>query len=862
MNSTEWVSTLTPLLESIQERQSALQSRLDDGSYKGPKQIEALESEIRAVSDKGEPLANALKLAESNWVVKKEAQRQPRKIGCITNFDISPNHSLTVWVSWLNFSVDGEQHSIPLPEQPSTLITATPTLILQGLENLINQALIAQDEMSVEMEGISERAKKTEAKERREHLSQMILVTKSAKFQYIALADKICRDASTQLSVEIDKVSSAEIKLGQFSRAKFVYDKDKVAVSNSLPIDFSIPSGLFAKRKEKDQIVEIKGQSEEPGKVQTSKGLMDIKELIILPGYEPPIEPYPYPWEFEVGIATIYGEQAIQVKVDSDISATCRGLISMTGFRSMHPPLREDISTPEKAKLVYQKVAQQMYEELPFDTNGEPLLDGDTVIVMRGAHKGHVGSLRGNFYEGKLQFKDKEQLGSFAPGRLKLVKRHKTEYPMINTASSASTEASSDDGKLPEKVKRYNQYRAKHPENTIVAVLVGDFYETYYEDSVRLSQATEILRTTLPNIDGSARIPVSGLPVHAKERYRAMVEKAGLFLWLEGQEEEPNASTEATALTNTAATGLDKEDFEYPSIEVQEEARAIRDSVCKRTRASILSDYENGAELCRLRDEVLPPKKYGKWLKSKEWPYAVRTSNDFLFVYEGVLSHQLTLDQLNSVVCYPTDLRVLFAPRNHEAATEVVAMIKKGETVTSAIIKAVIDKYTPKDEYAVFQTGCYSCKNYELRKNWRFCGLHDARLHKLEEAEDLNAELGCPQREAIQVIDVVAQGEEQDGDNDSKATEMLEGTDEAEELEELEEENQEEANVAHVKLKLPSFLKAKIQELAEGEGEELEEYAVRLLSQSLQSNIKLEKMQAEVNNLKRTNADLVSSGVN
>jgi DNA mismatch repair protein MutS len=86
-------------------------------------------------------------------------------------------------------------------------------------------------------------------------------------------------------------------------------------------------------------------------------------------------------------------------------------------------------------------------------------------------------------------------------------------------------------------LKQYRDLKARH-QNSILFFRLGDFYEMFYEDA-RIS--SPILNVVLTSRDSgkTGRIPMCGIPYHAKDTYIAKLIKAGLKVAICEQVEDP-----------------------------------------------------------------------------------------------------------------------------------------------------------------------------------------------------------------------------------------------------------------------------------------------------------------------------------
>ncbi|WP_320675925.1 DNA mismatch repair protein MutS [Prochlorococcus sp. MIT 1300] len=92
-------------------------------------------------------------------------------------------------------------------------------------------------------------------------------------------------------------------------------------------------------------------------------------------------------------------------------------------------------------------------------------------------------------------------------------------------------------------LRHYVELKGQHPER-ILLYRLGDFFECFFEDAIKISQLLEI---TLTGKDGGktiGRIPMAGIPHHATERYCSEIIKKGLSVALCDQlENKPSKGT-------------------------------------------------------------------------------------------------------------------------------------------------------------------------------------------------------------------------------------------------------------------------------------------------------------------------------
>lgn len=104
---------------------------------------------------------------------------------------------------------------------------------------------------------------------------------------------------------------------------------------------------------------------------------------------------------------------------------------------------------------------------------------------------------------------------------------------MAKTRSKSATKKKSGETPL---MKQYNAIKAKHP-GTILLFRVGDFYETFGEDAVLVSQILGIVQTFRNN--GPGKIELAGFPHHSLDTYLPKLVRAGRRVAVCDQLEDP-----------------------------------------------------------------------------------------------------------------------------------------------------------------------------------------------------------------------------------------------------------------------------------------------------------------------------------
>ncbi len=96
---------------------------------------------------------------------------------------------------------------------------------------------------------------------------------------------------------------------------------------------------------------------------------------------------------------------------------------------------------------------------------------------------------------------------------------------------------------------QYHELKQQH-EDGILFFQVGDFYETFYDDAIEVSN---ILNITLTSRDKKNPVPLAGVPIHAADAYVAKLLKAGKKVVICDQVQD---SSEAKGLVKRAVTDV------------------------------------------------------------------------------------------------------------------------------------------------------------------------------------------------------------------------------------------------------------------------------------------------------------------
>ncbi|MFM8974173.1 MAG: DNA mismatch repair protein MutS, partial [Vulcanococcus sp.] len=88
-----------------------------------------------------------------------------------------------------------------------------------------------------------------------------------------------------------------------------------------------------------------------------------------------------------------------------------------------------------------------------------------------------------------------------------------------------------DPQQLTPMLRHYVELKAAHPERVLLYRL-GDFFECFFEDAIRLSRLLELTLTGKDAGKSIGRVPMAGIPHHAAERYCAELVSRGLSVAL------------------------------------------------------------------------------------------------------------------------------------------------------------------------------------------------------------------------------------------------------------------------------------------------------------------------------------------
>ena len=87
-------------------------------------------------------------------------------------------------------------------------------------------------------------------------------------------------------------------------------------------------------------------------------------------------------------------------------------------------------------------------------------------------------------------------------------------------------------------MRHYAEVKDAHP-NALLMYRVGDFYETFFQDAITIARELELVLTSKDAGKAIGRVPLSGIPHHALERYCTQLVEKGYAVAICDQVEDP-----------------------------------------------------------------------------------------------------------------------------------------------------------------------------------------------------------------------------------------------------------------------------------------------------------------------------------
>lgn len=191
--------------------------------------------------------------------------------------------------------------------------------------------------------------------------------------------------------------------------------------------------------------------------------------------------------------------------------------------------------------------------------------------------------------------------------------------PSDNITKKTMTMKQTEETTMSPIMKQYNELKAKHPE-AILLFRIGDFYEAYDEDAVKVSEILGITVTRKFNSkdkgsDGHA-LKLAGFPYHALDTYLPKLIRAGMRVnicnQLEGSnkvtEEYPSAEKEIKSETDEAneqEEAKPSEDIETLKAQHKEETKDLCEEVTDlRLKVALLEGQVSDALYYTIKDTI------------------------------------------------------------------------------------------------------------------------------------------------------------------------------------------------------------------------------------------------------------------
>lgn len=101
----------------------------------------------------------------------------------------------------------------------------------------------------------------------------------------------------------------------------------------------------------------------------------------------------------------------------------------------------------------------------------------------------------------------------------------KTKEPEASVGANADYDRI-DTSKLSEMMQRYVEVKQQYP-HALLLFRVGDFFECFFQDAVTIAQELELVQTSKHAGKQIGKVPMTGVPHHALEKYAAMLVEKG-----------------------------------------------------------------------------------------------------------------------------------------------------------------------------------------------------------------------------------------------------------------------------------------------------------------------------------------------
>lgn len=107
----------------------------------------------------------------------------------------------------------------------------------------------------------------------------------------------------------------------------------------------------------------------------------------------------------------------------------------------------------------------------------------------------------------------------------------------LHVAAENADSRTVDRSKLTPMMQHFVEVKEQYP-HAMLLYRVGDFYETFFQDARILSEELELVLTSKESGKGIGRVPMTGVPHHALDRYCTMLVERGFAIAICDQVED------------------------------------------------------------------------------------------------------------------------------------------------------------------------------------------------------------------------------------------------------------------------------------------------------------------------------------
>ncbi|WP_155523798.1 strawberry notch C-terminal domain-containing protein [Nodosilinea nodulosa] len=199
--------------------------------------------------------------------------------------------------------------------------------------------------------------------------------------------------------------------------------------------------------------------------------------------------------------------------------------------------------------LVVERQLDELYLTHYLEQNGDTFIDTEMVFKIQGngqlrfkeiATQDPIrgGELRAPDRLFAQTFSRNIQHQGFAEAAKQQLQAQSVQSQADVTSTVQPTPAASEPSSLKPEIKAYLDLKAQHPDALLLTKTAdGRFYEAFMADARALAEKTEVILTSTDS--GSpelGRVPVTGFPVHAKDRYLEWLRQSTPVVMVDGSE--------------------------------------------------------------------------------------------------------------------------------------------------------------------------------------------------------------------------------------------------------------------------------------------------------------------------------------